>query len=890
MTEPEVRTPFGVLLQRYRVAAGLSQEALAERAGLSRRGISDLERGKRRVPHPATARRLADALALDASTRASWLTRTRPRRDAEPRPADTPGGDHASPKAIHRIASDAMPLVGRAVECERLLGAWQTAVSGGPRMVVIAGEAGIGKTRLAEELLAWASGQCIATVRSRAYAAEGWLAYGPVSDWLRDAVFRDSVARLDRRSVEYVAHLVPELARDRASTHSDNGMSEPQNRQQFFSALSRAMLGTNRPLLLLLDDLQWCDQGTLEWLHYLLRFDTTATLLVVGTLRPDEVDRAHPLNTLLTELQHDAQLIELSLGPLDVSAAAALATQAAGHALDVDEVERIFSQTEGHPLFLIETVRARASVQTAPPISEPESMPPRVHAVIAARLSRLSEPARGTVRLAATIGRLFSLDLLVEAHGGNLDELVAPLDELVNRQIVREQGTSGYDFTHDRIREVAYTEMSAARRAMLHRHIAQALERVSAHNLDSASAQIAAQYAQAGLAAQAVPFYQRAAEVAQRVYAHAEAAQLLSRGLTLLGSLPPGRGQDLRELSMQTQLGPSLVSMRGYGGPELLTAYRRAQELSQRLGEPPHPPVLRALAIASIACAEFDRARQLGEQLLEMAARTSDRVLQVEGHYTLGVALFWKGEFTDSRVHLELALAHSRSSFGTDHLSLFAQDPRVVCMSRLAIDLWLLGDVQEANETMERALHLGHELAHPNSLGYAHLFAMMLAALQHDVDIVARHAEACLALSREHTMGLWLSNATVFLGWTRAERGDFAAGLADMRRGIRLFRAGGNVYIMPFFLGLLAQQCARAGRLERALSILTVALAAVERTGERWCAAELLRLRGIAHRSLGDDRNAEVAFQQALTIAQAQQAKTFEARVRLEINRSECSG
>jgi predicted ATPase len=166
---------------------------------------------------------------------------------------------------------------------------------------------------------------------------------------------------------------------------------------------------------------------------------------------------------------------------------------------------------------------------------------------------------------------------------------------------------------------------------------------------------------------------------------------------------------------------------------------------------------------------------------------------------------------------------------------------------------------------------------------------MMLAYLQRDPDRVAQHAAACVSLSREHGMNLWFAAGVIFVGWSTAERGDVSAGLADIRRGIRLFRAGGNVYMLPFFLGLLSEQCVRAGRLERALVILSVALAAVHRTGEKWFAAELYRMRGVLLRVLGDNRNAEDAFQRALAVAQAQHAKMLEARVVLETNRSEYS-
>jgi predicted ATPase len=179
---------------------------------------------------------------------------------------------------------------------------------------------------------------------------------------------------------------------------------------------------------------------------------------------------------------------------------------------------------------------------------------------------------------------------------------------------------------------------------------------------------------------------------------------------------------------------------------------------------------------------------------------------------------------------------------------------------------------------MAEALRVARQLSHPFSLGYAQLFAMILGALQHDVQATAHHADICLAMSREHGMGLWLSNATIFRGWARAEQGEVAAGLAEMRAGIRAFRANGNVYIVPFFLGLLAQQYARLGRLERALSVVSEALDGVERTGERWYEAELHRSRGLTLLARRADVGAEAAFQRALEIAPYQQAKAFELR------------
>jgi predicted ATPase len=310
-----------------------------------------------------------------------------------------------------------------------------------------------------------------------------------------------------------------------------------------------------------------------------------------------------------------------------------------------------------------------------------------------------------------------------------------------------------------------------------------------------------------------------------------------------------------------------------------MVAYRRAHELCQRLGTPASPPVLRALAIASIAHAQFQQAHGFGDHLLSLGMRDGDRVLLVEGHYVLGVTLFWMGALVPSREHLEQALAHYAPGQTAAHLSQYTQDPRVVCLIRLAIDLWLLGYPEEAIQRETEALHLARELSHPFSLAYAQVMDMLLRTLRHEAEAIAQDVDACLALSREHGMGLWLQMATVLRGWARAEQGEIESGIAEMHKGISAFRASGNVYTVPFFLGLLANQYGRIGRVERGLTLVTEALASVERTGERWYEAELHRSRGMLLLQRDEGENAEVAFQRALGVARYQRAKAIELRI-----------
>jgi transcriptional regulator with XRE-family HTH domain/predicted ATPase len=884
--------PFGMLLQRYRATAGLSQEELAERAGLSRRGISDLERGERRMPHPATVRRLADALALAGAERVKFLASAR--ATAETHPAIGATGAQQHLVALQRsLRSAALPLIGRKAEWDQLQAAWRDASRGAPALVVLAGEPGIGKTRLAEEMLTWATGQGIGTAAARAYASEGRLSYGPVVDWLRSDTLRPALRQLDARALADVGRLLPDLLSDRGPAGLDDGPAEPPQRRVFFRSLAQATLGTKRPLLLLLDDLQWCDQDTLEWLHYLLRFDSTAALLIVGTVRSEEVGPDHPLVALFSDLRRTGQLSEVSLGPLDAAEVAELALTVAGYDIDPEDLRHLYDETEGQPLFVVETVRARLGGLDKMPVSGPRRLstndtsgvavagrlPPKVHAVIAARLAQLSESARETASLAATIGRAFTLDLLVQSGAGDIDSLVGPLDELWERQIVRAHAANAYDFAHDKIREVAYAEIRPAQRALLHRRVARALEDVHAADTDPVSAQLAAHFDHAGLGDRAVDYYQRAASFAQRVYANDEAIALLNRAVTLLATLPPGQQRDEHELAVHTALGVSLVATRGYAAEEVMTVYRRSHELSGRLGRPSSPPALRALAIAALSHTEFQHAHDLGDQLLDQAVRDGDPVLLVEAHYVHGVTMFWNGQFADARLHLEEALEHYSPERSHIHIDTFTQDPAVVCLMRLALVLWILGEAELAAWREEESLALGRQISHPFSQAYSLAWDAVLQASRRDAPATRLQAEAAMALSREHGLEMWHAEAMPLRGWAMAEVGEVRAGIEEIRRGIEAFSATGNRFLRPFFLGLLAEQYGRAGRAQEGLVLLTEALDAVQATGERCWEADLYWRRGVILDQLHQTAEAVVAFEHAIETARRQGARAFEDRV-----------
>ena len=438
------------------------------------------------------------------------------------------------PPVVPRRTGAISPLVGRHAAWRALRSAWRKASAGRPHAVLISGDVGIGKTRLAEELIQWASRQGIATATARCYASEGDLAYAPVAAWLRAL----PLPPLDQVWLSEIARIVPELLAEHPDLPSPRPLSEPGQQRRFFEALARAVLGSDQPLLLLIDGLQWCNRGTLEWLHYLLRFDPRARLLLMGTYRTGEVEDHHPTMDLLHQLRHDEQVTEIDLTPLSKAETGTLAANVAHRDLPQRLVDCLYGETEGNPLFIVETVRAGLpeEIRESPSggfVCLPRPLPSRMKDALLARVDQLSPLSRSLAELAATIGREFTFHVLAQASDADEDRLVRGLDELWQRRIIREQGEEAYDFSHDKLRELAYAQLSEARRRMLHGHVASALETVHAADLDTVAAQVASHYQRAGEPQEAAIYYRRAAQVAERMQSREDAERYRQRASAL---------------------------------------------------------------------------------------------------------------------------------------------------------------------------------------------------------------------------------------------------------------------------------------------------------------------------------------------------------------------
>ena len=447
------------------------------------------------------------------------------------------------PALAHIASRRDSQLVGRTREWRILQTAWQRAQLGHAGLVSISGEAGIGKTRLAEELLDWARQQGYRAARTRSYAAHGELAYAPLAELLRQETLGSHIAGLDAVWLSEIARLLPELLTERADLPAPQPMAESWQRRRFFEAVARAVLADDAPLLLLFDDLQWSDRETLEWLTYLLHFAPQARLLALGTVRADEVDGPHPYTELEMALAHSNQFTAIALSPLDPDETQKLAVQVAGHGLPPERAERLYQDTEGNPLFVVETVRAQNAEEEGQelpayavtvPVEGIARLPAKVHGVIRGRLLRLSPRAHELVSLAAVVGRSFGFDVLLLSSEQDEATLADGLEELLRRRIILERGVDAYDFSHDRIRDVAYAEISRVRRRLLHDRVAQVLQQVFDADLDSISGQLAEHFVQAGRKQEAIDYLVRAGDRSADQFANREAVVYYARALSLL--------------------------------------------------------------------------------------------------------------------------------------------------------------------------------------------------------------------------------------------------------------------------------------------------------------------------------------------------------------------
>ncbi|MCK5315480.1 MAG: tetratricopeptide repeat protein, partial [Anaerolineales bacterium] len=525
-----------------------------------------------------------------------------------------------------------------------------------------------------------------------------------------------------------------------------------------------------------------------------------------------------------------------------------------------------------------------------------QTMPARVEAVIAERIGRLDEPLRAALRVASVEGETFTAEVVARVRASNEREILGHMSgELDKRHhLIRAQSIqridgqllSSYRFQHILVQRYLYDSLDEVERVHLHERVGTALEDLytAQKEIAAVSPQLARHFQEARITEKAVHYLLQAGERAVQMSAYQEAIVHLTRGLALLMTLPDSPERAEQELALQIALGMAWI---GVPGPEWENACTRALELCRQTGDTSQLcRVLGELSIIYYVRAEHHRARELGEQALNLAQRAKDPMLVVISHWYLGFISFSLGEYTTARDHLERMLdfynpeQHHRSL-----VFLRGVDAGLSALAYAACCLWCLGYPDQALSRSQQALALARELGHPFSLGDVLSYAgCLFNAMRRDAGALKEVADELVRLSHEK-VPTWMGAGTRYRGEALAMLGQDQEGITQMRQGLAAGQSMGIRLNFSETLGALAMGQAKTGKPERGLITLDEALSLVEETDERHWEAELYRIRGELLLMQGDHAEAEASFDKAIEVARRQRARSWELRATTSLAR-----
>jgi predicted ATPase len=808
-------------------------------------------------------------------------------------------------------------LVGRDRELRHLHDRLAQARVGQRQLVFVTGGPGSGKTALAEALvhqiasdgdIGIASGQCFEQFGAgEAYLpvleAVGRLGRGPARDRLMQV--------LAGHAPTWLAHL-PGLRTDGAAPAAAPAAA-PLERMLREMAEALERLTEKSPLILVLEDLHWADYSTLDLVSALARRREPARLMVLATYRPAEaVLTGHPLRTVKQDLQSRGLCHELPLGLLTEAAIAEyLAARFPGGGLPDGLPRMLHQRTEGQPLFLVSLIEewlrqgvlakaARGGWKlTADLDALAVGVPASIRALIEKHIERLGPDELRTLEGACVAGVEFTAAAAAAAIDDDIVRVEECCEALARRHhFLLPRGSTQwpdgtvsarYRFGHELFHRVLADSVAGARRRRLHQRLAHRLESAHAGRPGEIAAELALHFEQGTDAAKAVRYLDMAADRAARHYNHREAIDYIRRGLAAVSRLPDSQ-RAAAEARLHLGLGLQLQIIKGFADSDARRAFSRALDLCRQAGETSLMfPAIWGQWLFYKVRSELPKAREMAQELYELAQKLGDPALELQTHQALAVTALCLGEPGVTRQHMDRGIALYDPQRHQGHTFLFGQDPGVACRAFGAWALWLLGYPEQAVRVSREASRLSHELGQPSSQALALHFAAMVHQCRREVQPALACAELALTIAGEQGHSFWRAGGTVMRGWAIAENGHRAEGIALMRQGLEACRAIGSLTYRTYYLALLAEILGRDGRAEEGLEAVAEAMALVEQTSERLFEAELHRLRGELQLQRSNkpetamQSEAEGCFRQALAVARQQEARSLELRALMSL-------
>jgi tetratricopeptide (TPR) repeat protein len=665
------------------------------------------------------------------------------------------------------------------------------------------------------------------------------------------------------------------------------------------------VLAQQRPLLLVVDDLQWADQGSLSLLFHLGRSLEGSRIMLVGAYRPEEValgrdGKRHPLSPVVSEFK-------LEFGDIFVNVDQAERRKFVGSFLDSQPNrlgnnfrELLYQRTRGHPLFTIELLRGMQErgdlIQDSSgwwaegQILDWETLPARVEAAIAERVDRLAKPLRDALRVASVEGEDFTAEVVARVLGTDEREMVSQLSSQLDRRhhLIRPKvikrprkgRVSRYRFRNYLFQKYLYDSLDQVERTYLHEDVGDRLEEAFGDQASEIAVQLAWHFQEAGVTDKAIVYLRLAGEKAAHLSAYQEGITHLNKAMTLLMKLPDSNDRNEQELALQLALGMAWQGVSGPRTPEFKQAYTRAYDLCQQVGNRSQLClVLGEMVESYFVGGEYKKAHELAEESLSLAEEAGDPMLLTFSHWYMGFTLFALGKFAAARSHLGQVIDfYNPHEHHHGFVSLRGKDAGLSAMAYDACCLWCLGYPVQAAKRSRETLRLARELDHPFSLAEVLCFAgCLLNEMGRDAAALKMNAEAIMQLSAEKVHG-WRGVGNRYFGEAQAMLGQGQEGIKQIRKGLEMEYTFGICSFSSGSLGALAEAQVKDGYPEEALDSMAEAFAFVGETDECYWEAELHRQRANILLTLGKESEAEISLQNAVQIAQHQHARSLEIR------------
>ena len=792
------------------------------------------------------------------------------------------------------------PLVGRESEVSLLLNRWEQAKNGSGQAVLLSGEAGIGKSRLVQALKEHVASRPHTRLECRSSPYYQSTALYPIANLLQDimrweqddateAKWRKLEGTLERYdfALDETAPLFATLlslpvSEDR---YPPANLTPQRQRQKTLETLVAMFVqeSARDPVLFIVEDLHWTDPTTLAFLDLLMDQSATASILMLLTCRP-EFELAW---------SHRSSLAEVDLNRLSHRQIELIATQVAGgKTLPAEIIQQLIDKTDGVPLYVEEMTKAvlesgvlkeKDGRYALTGVMDSLTIPVTLQDSLMARLDRLVT-AKGIAQYASVLGRQFSYELLQSVLKLDEETLRRELTRLVESELVYQQGIvpqAVYTFKHALIQDTAYASLLRRTREQAHQQVANVLENELPETADTQPELLAYHFTEAGLHEKAINYWRQAGQKAMARSANIEVISHLTKGLELLKLLPGNSDRHRQELDMNMALAPALMGVKGSSSPEAEDAYGRALALCEQLDDTDrHFHILWGQRRFYSNRGDHGAARALGKQLLELARSQNDPARLVAAHVALGGTLTIVGNLRSGLTHLEQALdlldAEQQRALGMRYGLL----PWEHALAGLTTALWLLGYPEQALQRSREACAVARELDHVQSLAHALHFTAQLHVFRREPQATFEYAQDCLTLSTEQGFSVFAGLSGILKGWALFKQDQTEVSMAQMRQSMTLIMEQGHGLGKAIYLSLLADVYHDIGQDDEGLRFLAEAQVYMETSGECYYEAEIYRLKGdlLLAQSVGNQTEAETYFQQAISVAQTQSAKSLELR------------